>query len=113
LIFTESRKTAEPAGIEAEEEVEEVEDMPMPAAAAWGARALTAFSTLMPVVPPLTAGIITGGFADGVGDGLGDGLEGAEGGSGCATLPATRFIKLEDLSNCLATLAVPFDPPGA
>ena len=83
--------------------------MPMPAAAAWGARALTAFSTLMPVVPPLTAGIITGGF----GDGFGDGLEGAEGGSGCAVLPVIWLIKLEDLSNCLATLAVPFDPPGA
>jgi hypothetical protein len=34
LIFTESKTTAELAGVEAEEEVEEVEDMPMPAAAA-------------------------------------------------------------------------------
>ena len=63
----------------------------------------------MPVVPPLTAGIITGGF----GDGFGDGLEGPEGGNGCAVLPVIWLIKSEDLSNTLATLAVPFDPPGA
>jgi hypothetical protein len=34
LIFTESKTTAELAGVEAEEEVDDVEDIPIPTAAA-------------------------------------------------------------------------------